>query len=125
MISVKVLGSFNQVESLLKKLAKLNVAAIMNASGQEGVSALANATPTDTGVAAHSWSYKVSSSGGVYVITWTNSDIENGFPVVIMLQYGHGTGTGGYVAGIDFINPAMKPVFDRIASNVWKAVTSA
>lgn len=125
MIFVKSSGSFDNMESFLKKAAKLNIFDILNANGQEGVEALSRATPIETGLAAHSWSYRVSSSNGTYTIAWYNSDIENGFPVVIMLQYGHGTGTGGYVPGYDFINPAIKPVFDKIADNVWKAVTSA
>jgi hypothetical protein len=76
-------------------------------------------------VAARSWGYEIRQNRGGFAIIWTNSDIENGFPVVIMLQYGHGTGTGGYVQGRDFINPAIRPIFDDIAQTVWKAVTSA
>lgn len=90
-----------------------------------GIGALAAATPHDSGLAASSWGYKVENSSGGVSISWTNTDVEGGFPVAIMLQYGHGTGTGGYVAGRDYINPAMKPIFDKIADRVWKAVTSA
>lgn len=97
---------------------------VLQSSGREGVAALSSATPRDSGRTASSWGFEVSKAGGVYTITWTNSDVENGFPVAIMLQYGHGTGTGGYISGRDFINPAMRPVFDRIADRVWKAVTS-
>jgi len=93
--------------------------------GQEGVAALESATPVDSRKTAASWSYKVTSSKGQHSIEWTNSHVVAGTPVAILLQYGHGTGTGGYVQGRDFINPAMKPVFDKIADNVWKAVTSA
>jgi hypothetical protein len=90
------------------------------------VNALASATPIETGVAAHSWGYRVIGGGGNYTIEWYNSDIENGgFDVILALQYGHGTGTGGYVPGRDFINPAIRPVFDKIAERFWKAVTSA
>ena|ERR1035437_126934 len=120
-----VTGSFDHMESFLKKASKLNILGILNSSAEEGVTALAHATPVDTRLASLSWGFEVSSSGGVYTITWTNSDVENGFPVVIMLQYGHGTRGGGYVQGRDYINPAMKPVFDDIADKVWKAVTSA
>lgn len=98
---------------------------VLHSYGKIGVSALAGATPSDTGRAAGSWGYEVKKVGGGYSITWTNSDVENGFPVAIMIQYGHGTGTGGYVAGIDYINPAMRPVFQQIADRVWKEVTSA
>lgn len=125
MISITATGSFQNIEAFLKRVAKVDIASILDVNGQLGVSALSSATPFQTGLTAHSWGYEVSSSGGIYSITWTNSDIENGFPVAIMLQYGHGTGTGGYVQGIDYINPALRPIFDKIADDVWKAVTSA
>jgi hypothetical protein len=124
MIYTKVTGPRN-VEKTLLNLSKLNIISILNRYGQEGASALATATPKDSGLAAQSWGYDVSVKRGSYTIVWTNTDVEGGFPVVIMLQYGHGTGTGGFVQGIDFINPAIKPIFDRIESDVWKAVTSA
>lgn len=125
MVSFRVTGSFQHLESFLQKANKLNIFPILDRCGRDGVNALSIATPIETGIAAHSWSYEVSSSGGNYQIKWLNSDVENGFPVVIMLQYGHGTGTGGYIQGRDFINPAIRPIFDRIAEEVWKAVTSA
>lgn len=106
-------------------MLNLNILSVLNANGQIGINALSQATPLETGLAKSAWGFDAYGGGGVYTLAWTNSDIENGFPVVIMLQYGHGTGTGGYVEGIDFINPAIKPVFDKIADNVWKAVTSA
>jgi len=86
---------------------------------------LAQSVPKDSGLAADSWNYEIERSATSVAIKWTNSDTENGFPVAIMLQYGYGTGTGGYVQGKDYINPAMKPIFDNIATQVWKAVTSA
>lgn len=126
MISFEVTGSFDKTTAFLKKVSKPNnLFASLTANAQMGVSALIQGTPTDSGLAADSWGFEVSSSRGLHTITWTNKDIENGFPVAIMLQYGHGTGTGGYVQGRDYINPAMKPVFDKIADQVWKAVTSA
>lgn len=97
----------------------------LNAAAKMGVNALASAVPKESGLAADSWNYTIENSRGSVSITWTNNDIENGFPVAIMLQYGYGTGTGGYVQGRDYINPAMKPVFDDIADQVWRAVTSA
>jgi hypothetical protein len=106
-------------------MTKLNLLGLLDSYAEEGVTALAHATPVDTRLASSSWGYDVSQSGGSYTLSWTNTDIENGFPVVIMLQYGHGTGTGGYVQGQDYINPAIKPVFDDIEDKVWKAVTSA
>lgn len=125
MISYEVTGSTKRLESWLTAMTKLDIRGIMESCGQIGVSALASATPIESGLAAHSWGYEVSAKGGVYSITWTNSDNENGFPVAIMLQYGYGTGTGGYVQGRDYINPAIRPVFDKIADDVWKVVTSA
>ena len=90
---------------------------------KEGVQALSSATPFDTGLTASSWGYEIHASGGSYEIVWTNSNINKGIPIAIILQYGHGTGTGGYVQGRDYINPAIRPVFDRIADEVWKEVT--
>ena len=125
MISFEVTGSFASIKSALESMRMLNVTGILQAAGKEGIAALSSVTPVETGLAAHSWDYEISVENGAYSIWWTNSDIENGFPVVIMLQYGHGTRSGGYVSGRDFINPAIRPVFDRIAERVWKVVTSA
>lgn len=124
-IEVSTSGSFNKTESFLKAMQKLNIAAILERTGKAGADALALATPKDTGRTASSWGYRVEKKGDIYTIWWTNSDIENGFPVALMIQFGHGTGTGGYVSGYDYINPAIRPVMDRIAEEVWKAVTSA
>lgn len=118
-------GDFNRTEKFLKAMVKLDIPRILQSAGQRGVNALAAATPMESGLAANSWSYIVEGGRGGCRIVWMNSDVENGFPVAIMLQYGYGTGTGGYVAGRDYINPAMRPVFDEIAETVWKAVTSA
>lgn len=125
MISAVSKGSFKSTEAYLQKLAKMDIRGILNDAGAQGVKALSAATPIDSGLAENSWDYKIATFRGGAKITWTNSDVENGFPVVIGIQYGHGTGTGGYVQGIDFINPAMKPIFDQLADKVWKAVTSA
>jgi hypothetical protein len=118
-------GSFDGIMTSLKRMSKNNILSVLNSCGQTGVEALQSATPVDTGLAAGSWSYDVQAKGGSYSISWTNTDIESDFPVAIMLQYGYGTGTGGYVQGRDYINPAMKPIFDEIADKVWRAVTSA
>lgn len=125
MFSVTTTGSFKGLESFLKNASKLDILGIMRSCGNDGVVALSNATPIDSGIAAHSWGFEVGKEGRGYFIVWTNTDIENGFPVVIRLQYGYATGTGGYVQGRDFINPAIAPIFDKIADTVWKAVTSA
>lgn len=125
MLSFQADGSFDKTEKFLRAMSTMNVDAILNSEAQKGVTALARATPKDSGRAAISWGYKIEKTSSSVTITWTNSDIENGFPVALMIQYGHGTGTGGYVQGKDFINPAMRPIFDSIAETVWKAVTSA
>lgn len=125
MISVSSSGSFQNTDRFLKAMQKLDIMAIMNRIGQDGVQALAQLTPKDSSRTANSWAYKVTKKGQIYEIAWTNSDIENGFPVAIMIQYGYGTGTGGFVRGRDYINPAIQPIFDRIDVEVWRAVTSA
>lgn len=125
MLSVTHSGSLKKTESFLHAMQKLPIKAILDKYGREGVSALSAATPMESGLAASSWDYETEVRGGVYSITWLNHDVENGFPVAIMLQFGYGTGTGGYVGGRDYINPAMRPIFDRIADEVWKVVTSA
>lgn len=124
-ISTSGSAVFSKTEAWLRRIQKLDIGAIAEAGAKRGVRALAQATPRDSALAAASWGSEVKRTKDVTTITWTNSDVENGFPVVIMLQYGHGTGTGGYVQGIDFINPAIRPIFDEIAQSVWKAVTSA
>lgn len=116
-------GSFDKTESFLAKMSSGDIFQALEKYAREGVSALAAATPADTGLTAASWDYEIERSRGSYTITWTNHNVVNGTPIAIMLQYGHGTGTGGYVQGRDYINPAMRPVFDRIAEQVWKAVT--
>lgn len=125
MISVTSSGSFDSTLRFLSTVSHLDISGILHSAGQQGAAALASATPIESGLAASSWNYEVSGGKNGATITWTNTDVENGFPVAIMLQYGYGTGTGGYVAGRDYINPAMRPIFDQIADRVWRAVTSA
>lgn len=125
MISFVVKRSGRRTEDSLRKMRDGDIYRSLDAAAKMGVNALASAVPQDSGLAADSWSYEIERSRSSATITWTNNDIENGFPVAIMLQYGYGTGTGGYVQGRDYINPAMKPVFDDIADQVWRAVTSA
>lgn len=125
MISFVDKGSFKNMEKFLKTMKSLNILALMEEYGREGVHALERATPVDSGLASRSWFYEVEKKGDLYVISWHNSDVENGFPVAAMIQYGYATGTGGYVQGRDYINPAIQPVFDKIAEKIWKVVTSA
>ena len=115
-------GNFSKTEQFLKRASKLTLDDILRHYGEEGVRALKEATPKDTGTTANSWYYNVTKSKDQIVITWSNSNILNGIPIAIILQYGHATRNGGYVEGIDYINPAMKPVFDRIAARAWKEV---
>lgn len=118
-------GSFAKMDKFLSSMQSANFRRILEAEGERGRQALIRATPRDSGITASSWGYTTRQNRGSVSIVWTNTTIKGGVPLVVMLQFGHGTGTGGYVQGRDFINPAMKPVFDQIADNVWKAVTSA
>lgn len=123
-ISFTSKGSYDDTERWLKSMQKLDNSSQLEKYGQEGVNALASATPVDTGLSASKWTYEILREGKTVSIIWSNTNVVNGTPVVILLQMGHGTRTGGYVQGRDFINPAMQPIFDRIASDVWKVVTS-
>lgn len=111
-------------EAWLKKMARQEIFEALSHFGQAGVDALAAATPFETGETSRGWSYEIISDYKSWSIIWNNSHVEAGTPVVILLQLGHGTGTGGYVEGRDFINPALRPIFDRITAEAWKAVTS-
>lgn len=125
MLTFSTSGDLSKTDQLLAALGKLNLTAALSAYGQQGVNALASATPKDSGLTSESWGYEVSHESGVWKITWTNIHVDSqGAPIAILLQYGHGTGTGGYVQGRDYINPAMKPIFDAISEGVWKAVMS-
>lgn len=125
MISVTTSGSFDNTEKFLKRMNSAKMLSVLSQYGNDGVKALASATPIDTGLTASSWDFKVSQKNGIYTIAWINTNVKSGIPVAILLQYGHGTGTGGYVQGRDYINPAIQPIFDRIAADVWKVVTSS
>lgn len=123
MISVNSTGSFRNTDRFLDKILRRDIRSTLNKYGQVGVSALKEATPVDSGVSADSWGYKVEKSNGNYSIAWTNgNETSDGTPIVILLQYGHATNGGGYVQGRDFINPAIKPIFDQIADDVWREV---
>lgn len=124
MITLTSKGDFHKTYNFLKKLSRKDLTTTLNKYGEIGVQALAAATPIDTGLTANSWGYEVKAGKNSATITWTNSNVNRGIPIVILIQYGHGTGTGGYVQPRDFINPAMKPVFDQIADDAWKEVTS-
>lgn len=110
-------------EKRLEKLQTQDYFKVLDECAQQGVAALQAGTPKRTGLTAASWAYEIQVGNGTTTICWTNSNVtRDGDPIAILLQYGHGTGTGGYVAGTDYINPSIKPVFDDIANTVWKAV---
>lgn len=122
MIRVKCNGKFKRADNWLKRLLKKDYMSILEKYAQQGVEALSAATPVDTGLAASSWSYEITENKEGIVISWNNSDIEGYVNVAIILQYGHGTRNGGWVAGRDYINPALQPLFDKMAKAVWKEV---
>ena len=109
-------GDWKKSRRFLKRCSNLNLDELLDRYGQEGVEALAKATPKDTGKTAASWSYAVTKGKETITITWRNSNIVDGVPIAVILQYGHGTRNGGYVEGVDYINPAMRPIFERIAA---------
>lgn len=117
-------GDFKKTERFLRHAASGNFYGSLPELAQKGVDALASATPTDTGLTASKWSYRIERNGASARISWLNENVNNGVNVAIILQYGHGTGTGGYVEGRDYINPAIQPIFDEIAEGVWKEVTA-
>lgn len=123
MITFSHQGNFDNAERFLKKMKSRTMYNKLRRYGKEGVEALRRATPKDTGLTANSWSYKVTITKSDATISWSNSNFNKGVPIALVLQYGHGTGTGGYVKGIDYINPAMKPIFERIINDIWKEVT--
>ena len=124
MISFTSRGSFNNLERFLNRMMGRSYLNALDRCGMDGVRALAAATPVDSGATASAWTYEIEQGSGI-TIRWLNTNINGSVNIAIILQYGHGTGTGGYVAGRDYINPAIRPVFDRIADEVWREITSA
>lgn len=125
MISVRSSGSFKNLENFIRRMQNRDLYKDLEALAAVGVSALASSTPRYSGLTAASWDYEVVINSNSATIIWSNHNVQSGFNVAIGLQYGHGTGTGGWVAGYDYINPAMRPIMDRIAEDVWKVVTSS
>lgn len=122
MIVVSAKGDFKKTISFLKSVSSGDVFKKLDTICQEGVNALKKATPMDTGLTASSWSYEIKREKNKIVINWNNSNVQNGIPIAIILQYGHGTRYGGYVQGRDYINPAICPIFDKITDVAWKEV---
>lgn len=123
MIRIKSKTKFHKTEEFLKHLQKSAEIGGLERYGAEGVDALSSATPINTGLTAGSWSYEIRRSKDRVSIVFKNSNVVDNVPIAIIIQYGHGTGNGGYVQGIDYINPAIRPIFERIRYNVWKEVT--
>ncbi len=123
MISFTEKGSFKNTERYLSRLKTAELYAVLNKYGSLGVNALSNATPTETGETAASWFFTIEQRPGYYSIRWHNSHIERGINIAVILQYGHGTGTGGYVQGRDYIMPAIRPIFDQMVADAVKEVT--
>ena len=122
-ISFRHRGSFKNVEKFLKKAEKQDYWKRLERFGQEGVEALSSATPRDSGETAQSWRYEIRKTADDCAIYWINDNVQDGwFNVAIGLQYGHATGTGGWVEGMDYVNPAIRPIFDRIAEDVWREI---
>jgi len=124
MIRIKHRGDFWYTEKFLKNAKRASFDEILRRYGQLGVEALTKATPKDTGKTAHSWSYNIERTKYGASIVWSNSNVNNGVNIAVILQYGHGTGTGGWVEGRDYINPALQSVFQGIADDAWREVTT-
>lgn len=120
MITVVAKGDFRKTEKFLERAKELFKSGLLDKYGRMGVSALSSASPNDTGRMANSWYYTIERDNEGVSIVWSNSDIENGVNVAVLVQYGHGTKNGGYVEGIDFVNPAMRPVFEEILDDLLR-----
>lgn len=123
MISIKQRGNFKKTEKFLKKSLGRDYKTVLEKYAKQGVEALSANTPIESGLTAVSWSYEIIQNGSAISIIWKNSNINKGVNIALILQYGHGTRNGGYVNGIDYINPSLKPIFDKMADAAWKEVT--
>lgn len=122
MIRFRHKGDFKNTMSFFERALRVDYAKVLNRYGEEGVKALSAATPVDTGETANKWRYEIQHGRGRVSIVFHNDHVNDGVNIAIILQYGHGTGTGGYVQGIDYINPAIAPVFNRMADAAWREV---
>lgn len=123
MISFRQKGDFKKLTRYFERAKEVVKLGDLDKYGREGVQALSSATPVDSGLTASSWYYTIENKNGTAKIMFNNSNIQNGVPIAVILQYGHGTGTGGWVEGRDYINPAIRPIFDKIAESAWREVT--
>ncbi len=124
MIGFRQVGDFKNTNRFLKSIREAITNAKVESIAKQGVEALSAATPVRTGKTAASWSYKIENTNGKTTVLWTNDNVVNGVNIAIIIQYGHGTRNGGYVEGYDYINPALKPIFDRMTDSMWEAVMS-
>ena len=123
MITFRQSGDFSKTMRFLERAKQVVHISDLDRYGRAGVAALKSATPVDTGLTADSWYYEIKNRNGTVEITFNNSNIQNGVPIAIILQYGHATRNGGWVQGRDYINPAIQPIFDKIADEAWREVT--
>lgn len=123
MITFRQKGDFSKLSRYLEKVKEAAKVGVLDKYGQAGVAALSSATPVESGLTAKSWYYEIEHTKSSAVIRFLNSNVNKGVPIAIILQYGHGTGTGGWVEGRDYINPAIQPIFDKMAEDAWKEVT--
>ena len=122
MITINHYGDFKKLTNFLEKMKRMFDVSILDKYGREGVAALSAATPIDSGKTASSWTYEIKDIKDGVTLMFNNTNIQNGVPIAIILQYGHGTRNGGWVEGRDYINPAIQPVFDKLANEAWKEV---
>ncbi len=123
MITFRQKGDFSKLTRFLERAKEVVRVGDLDKYGREGVAALASATPVDTGLTANSWRYEIEQKKGSVSISFYNTNIQNGVPIAVILQYGHATRNGGWVQGRDYINPAIQPIFDKIANEAWREVT--
>lgn len=126
MITISHKGDFTKTIRFFNRLSGgLAIRSVLDKYGHLGVNALAAATPVDTGLTASSWTYEIEMTKTSYTITWLNTNVNKHVNIALILQYGHGTRNGGYVAGRDYINPAIQPIFDQLAEEAWREVTDS
>jgi len=121
-VTVKQKGNWNRTDRFLKNAQRMKAQTLLRRYGQMGVTALSSATPKDSSLTASSWDFSISYKHGRYTIEWFNTNVNRGVVIAILIQYGHATGTGGYVRPTDYINPAMRPIFEKLADDLWKEV---
>ena len=122
MIKFRQKGDFSKLTRYFERVKEVVKLGDLDKYGREGVAALESATPVDTGLTASSWRYEIDHGKDSVSISFYNDNIQNGVPIAIILQYGHGTRNGGWVQGRDYINPVIRPLFDKIADEAWKEV---